>query len=111
MLFFRLPEWTDKIYYPGCDLEHLAHKYLISFTQTPEMSRLKFGFLLREILDRFSDKIQSKLMPDRKLWFYSGHDLTIVSLLNIMGVYVSVLFFPVEVRVHEINLIKRFFSH
>lgn len=50
-----------------------------------KMARLQSGFLIREIFERFSQKLNSTLTPDRKLWLYSAHDITISSLLNSLG--------------------------
>lgn len=51
------------------------------------MKKLKMGFLLKEILDRFTSKIQSKLLPNRSLWMYFAHDSTIASMLNTLGLF------------------------
>lgn len=58
-----------------------------TFTRTPEMTRMKFGFLLREIVQHFMNKTESTLHPDRSLWLYSAHDYSITSLLDALGVY------------------------
>lgn len=72
-------------------MEKLGDEYQAIYTKTPEIARLKFGFLMYEILDRINAKIKSTLQPDRTLWIYSGHDKTIASILNILGLYVSFL--------------------
>lgn len=51
------------------------------------------GFLLKEILDRFTNKTLSILQPDRKMWIYSAHDLNIVSILNALNLYKVILYF------------------
>lgn len=51
------------------------------------MARLKVGYLLREILDRFERKIDKSLMPDRSLWMYSAHDCTLANILNALGLF------------------------
>lgn len=57
------------------------------------MKRLKSGFLLKEIFDRFGNKASS-LLPDQLMQIYSGHDITIASLLNSLGVFdVNILSF------------------
>lgn len=56
------------------------------------MARLKYGVLLKEILERFVNKTESKLEPDRLMWVYSAHDTTLSGLLNIFGLFnVSIL--------------------
>lgn len=61
-------------------------------TTTPILARLKIGFLFREILDRFEQKIQSKLQPNRNLWIYSAHDSTIASVLNSIGLFKVIIY-------------------
>lgn len=56
-------------------------------TQTPALARLKFGRLIGEILDRFRVKADGKLKPDRRMWVYSGHDVTLTGVLNVLGMY------------------------
>lgn len=51
------------------------------------MQKLKSGFLIKEMLDRFTEKAESKLKPDRSLWLYSGHDLTIIHFLRSIDLY------------------------
>lgn len=53
------------------------------------MSRLTTGIMFKEMLDRCTDKIESRLSPDRVLWFYSAHDITVASMMNLLGVFVS----------------------
>lgn len=72
---------------PGGDFEYLMHYYFQMFTQTPEMKRIKSGYLLKEILDRFTNKTQSTLSPDRSLWLYFAHDITITNMLNSLGLF------------------------
>lgn len=75
------------MFVPGGDLEMLAARCFQTNTSTPELARLKAGFLYREILDHFSQKIESKLWPNRCLWIYSAHDSTIASILNSIGLF------------------------
>lgn len=74
-------------------MEWIAHRSFQLQTITPEMARLKSGFLIREILERFDQKIASKLDPDRGLWIYSAHDTTVANILNSLQLFeVSKLF-------------------
>lgn len=56
-------------------------------TNTPQMARLKYGFLLKEIFEHFAQKIDGTLEPSRLLWLYSGHDFTISGLMNSLGLF------------------------
>lgn len=84
---FRLPEWTNKVFVPGGEMEWVANFAFQFDTNTPEMAKLKTGFFLRDILKRFTDKINSKLSPDRSIWIYSAHDITIANVLNSLGLF------------------------
>lgn len=86
-LFYRLPEWTKKVFYPGCQLEELSGLAFQLSTVTTEMARLKSGFLIREIFDRFYNKISGDLSPNRSIWIYSAHDSTIANVLNALGLF------------------------
>lgn len=86
-IIYRLPTWTQKVLVPGGNFVYLAEYWLELTTSTTEMKRLKSGFLLKEILDRFKNKTISILSPDRSLWIYSSHDTTIAAMLNSLGVF------------------------
>ncbi|KAG4071333.1 hypothetical protein HA402_004037 [Bradysia odoriphaga] len=82
-----LPAWAERALKPDSPMNYIANLYFQSYAATPELARLKQGFLIKEIMDRFSQKIHSTLEPDRKLWLYSAHDLTIVNVLNSLGLF------------------------
>lgn len=85
--FNRLPEWTEKILKPGGDFGHLAAYWFKFVSETTKLKRLKSGFLLKEILNRFRNKSLSTLKPDRSLYLYSGHDTTVATMLNTLGLF------------------------
>lgn len=53
-------------------MEKMASFSFSMATNTELLARLKAGFLIREIFDRFTMKANSTLRPDRSLWVYSG---------------------------------------
>lgn len=81
----RLPEWAAKAI--NGPMEYIAQFDYKTYADTPELARLKSGFLLKEMLEHFSQKIDATLKPNRSLWLYSGHDLTILNMLNSLGLY------------------------
>lgn len=84
--FLRLPLWTHSVY-PGLDMKEITdYSYKLS-TYTPELAKLRNGFLLKDILDRSLDKSHNKLEPNRSVWMYSGHETTIINMLNSLGLY------------------------
>lgn len=95
MYFFStgsVPDWAQKLLTPGGALEKFSEYWLQLNTGTTEMKRLKSGFLLRDILDRFKSKAESKI-PNERMAIFSGHDMTIASLLNTMGLYWVIFIF------------------
>lgn len=50
------------------------------------MKTAKYGFLMKEMFDRFRNKTMSRLVPDRSLWLYSAHDLIIYGVLHFLGI-------------------------
>lgn len=86
---YSLPEWTKRIFPEGDfynSIEEAALKTFMLDTSTPFLAKIKGGYLLKDILDRFTNKSKSILHPNRKLWVYSGHDTTISRILNTLGV-------------------------
>lgn len=51
------------------------------------MKKLKSGYLLKEILDRFTNKTKGSLTPNRSLWMYFAHDITLTNMLNSLGLF------------------------
>ncbi|XP_037041769.1 prostatic acid phosphatase-like [Bradysia coprophila] len=84
---FRLPDWAEKVMVPGGDFEYLAFNWLAIFTQMTEQKRLKSGWLLKEILDHCTSKIRSTLSPNRSIFMYFGHDITLGNMLNSLGLF------------------------
>lgn len=86
-LRYSLPEWTRDVFGDGSKFEWLGlHDFLLP-TNTPLLTRLSTGFLIREILEHFTQKIESKLSPDRSIWIYSAHDTHIANILNFLGLF------------------------
>lgn len=72
---------------PNGTMEYIATFDYKTYADTPLLARLKSGFLLKEILEHFSKKVDSTLQPNRTLWLYSGHDITILNMLNSLGLF------------------------
>lgn len=85
--YFRLPAWTPKVFYPGGDMEKLANFCFSMPTNTKLLARLKAGYFVRDILERFTMKAEQTLSPDRSMWIYSAHDSTIANILNALGLF------------------------
>lgn len=68
-------------------MENIAKFFFKLGSNTRELAKLKSGPLIKEIIERFSEKIDSSLKPDRSLWFYSAHDFTISNVLNSLKLF------------------------
>lgn len=68
-------------------MEYLATVHLETFTHSTELKKLEAGFIIKEMLDRFKNKTLSMLEPDRSLWIYAAHDLTLINILNALNLY------------------------
>lgn len=90
LVFSRLQDWEREALKSNRTMEYLAAVYYEAFSHTNEMKKLEAGFLLKEMIDRCKNKSLSLLQPDRKLWVYSTHDLTIANLLNTFNLYEDV---------------------
>ncbi|KAF6205921.1 hypothetical protein GE061_020097 [Apolygus lucorum] len=73
-----LPDWTEEMF--PTKLARFAALNLASYTMTDTLKKFQAGPLLKEI-------VKNMQMRDgkRKANFYSGHDLTIVSLMRTLG--------------------------
>lgn len=71
----------------GGDFDNLTTLYFQLATATTEMKKLRSGFLLKEIFERFTNKTLSTLSPDRSIWMYFAHDHTIASMLNSLKLF------------------------
>lgn len=74
------------MFIPGGKLEYLKTYWIETLTGTPELKRLKAGFILQMIMDRFQNKTLS-LLPDELMRIYSAHDITIASILNALDMF------------------------
>lgn len=90
---FDLDEWADEALKANKTLEYLAAFHLQTFTQSTELKKLEAGFVIKDMLDRFTNKSKSILEPNRSLWIYAAHDLTIVNILNALNLYDVITYF------------------
>lgn len=94
----RLLDWAQEAIQPNGLMEKIALIRLKYPTGTKLLARLKSGFLLKEMIEHFSQKINATLEPsDRVLWFYSGHErfcfYIIISMQNKLQLLFSFGFF------------------
>lgn len=89
----RLADWMEKVIEPNGIVDYIVKFSYRMYTDTKQLARLKSGFLLKEILEHFSQKANSTLSPDRSLWLYSAHDYTVSNMLNSLGLFEVSFFF------------------
>lgn len=82
-----LPSWAEEVMKPGSDFQYLALFYFTIFSHTKEMKKFRSGYLLKEILDRSTNKTMSTLSPNRSLWLYFAHDNSMADMLNSLGLF------------------------
>lgn len=72
-------------------LEHIAAVSYASATHFIEQKKQRAGFLIREILNRFTNKTLSRLNPNRSLWIYAIHSTGMVNILNSLNLFDQVI--------------------
>lgn len=82
-----LAAWAQKAIERNGIMGYIAKYYFKLNTDTPQLARLSTGFLLKEIFERFAQKINKTLQPDRSVYIYSAHDGTVANLLNSFGLF------------------------
>lgn len=78
-----LPDWTENIF-PD-KLLPLAERSYTLFTETSLMKKVRGGAFVTEVLGKMEAK-KRKLNPDRKIFLYAGHDVSMVNVMNAMGI-------------------------
>ncbi|ODN05943.1 Lysosomal acid phosphatase [Orchesella cincta] len=80
-----IPEWGR----PLKTDEHFQYLYNLSFqakTYTPELQRLRTGPLVKYLTDNVNERVHNASLKT-KMFFLSGHDITLVDILNTFGVF------------------------
>lgn len=82
---FSLPEWAEFVVKSNGILEYFSSIAMMAATHSTETKKIRSGFLLKEMLDRFKEKILSS--SEQLLYIYSAHDNVIINFLNSLNVY------------------------
>lgn len=76
--YIRFPAWAEELIVDGSLFHKIAMLDFSFYGKTPKMARIRPGFLLKEMLERFSKKSTNKLNPrEQALYLYSAHDVTV----------------------------------
>lgn len=87
-----LPDWTENIYPDR--LAPLAERSYKLFTETNLMKKVKGGAFVSEILDNMVNKRRRNLQPDRRIFLYAGHDVTLVNVLHSLNLLAQTASLP-----------------
>lgn len=68
-------------------MEWISNRMFTINTNTPQLARLKSGFLIKDIFERFHNRSRSDDVTPQSLYVYSAHDNTIASILNSLGLF------------------------
>ncbi|XP_046670617.1 lysosomal acid phosphatase-like isoform X3 [Homalodisca vitripennis] len=79
-----LPDWANKIYpEPISSLWFEIAKAL--FTDSLDQIKYMEGELFQELVGLMQSKANNTLSPDTRMYYYSGHDYTLLALLAMLG--------------------------
>lgn len=87
-------DWVEEALKSNDILEHISAVSYEASTYDTEMKKQRAGFLIKEMLDRFTNKTMSLLTPDRSLWIYAVHSTGMVNILNSLGLFEEVISNP-----------------
>lgn len=86
-LFFSLPALTKQI--SENEIDNFYVRAFAIWTGTNTLKKFRSGFLLKDMLDRFTRTLHPRLPIDRSLrmYLYFAHDITIADMLNSLEIY------------------------
>lgn len=67
-------------------MEDIVLEWLITYSKTDIMKKLRSGRLIGEIVRKMRDKMDERLVPDRKLFAYFSHEQTMIDLLRTLDI-------------------------
>lgn len=81
-----LPSWV-KVKNNMETMENIVLEWLVTYTKTDLMKKLRSGVLIGEIVKAMRDKMDQRLKPDeRKLFAYFSHEQTLIDFLHTLGI-------------------------
>jgi len=79
-----LPSWVKVKNYMGL-MENIVLEWLVTYSKTDFMKKLRSGKLIGEIVRVMRDKMDGRLNPDRKMFAYFSHEQTLIDFLHTLG--------------------------
>lgn len=88
--FASLPTWVEQI--DNNEMNDLFRRGFSVWTSTDTLKKIRSGFLLKDMLDRFSKRLNPTTATDRSLrmYLYFAHDITIADMLDSLGIHMVV---------------------
>lgn len=80
----ELPKWTEAVY--PKKLLALAERNLALLTENDYMKRVRGGYLVTDVIDKMIQIKSNQLQPARRLYLYSGHDVTLVNVMRALNI-------------------------
>lgn len=96
-----MANWVEEVMIPHGDFDQLIGYWYGIDAATTELQMYKAGYLLQEIFNRFQDKIESTLSPDRTVWMYFAHDFIMIYVLKALGIYSVMIFVCIIIFFHD----------
>lgn len=79
----KQPSWAYKIFPDRA--RAFLQGFLLSYSATPELKHIRGGAILTEYLTKMKAKRDGMMKYNRRMFFYSGHDVPQVNLFNSLG--------------------------
>lgn len=79
-----LPSWVKVKNYMNF-MEDIVLEWLITYSKTDLMKKLRSGILIGEIVKNMRDKMDERLNPNRKMFAYFSHEQTLIDFLHTLG--------------------------
>ncbi|XP_046671336.1 uncharacterized protein LOC124361332 [Homalodisca vitripennis] len=97
-----LPNWAHKIY-PEPLLSLLSKSVKTIYVGSLDQIRYLEGELFQELVGLMQSKANNTLSPDRRVYYYSGHDYTIMGLLAMLNPQREAYVNPGSALIYELH--------
>lgn len=79
-----LPSWVKVKNYMSL-MEDIVLEWLITYSKTDTMKKIRSGKLIGDIVRTMRDKMDEKLDPNKKIIAYFSHEQTLINFLHTLG--------------------------
>lgn len=88
-IYFSLPCWAQNVLETSINV--LEEAFLIALNGvavTTDQKKIRSGFILKTILDRFKSKTICRSKSKLVVWLYSGHDSNLKAVLSTFNIFI-----------------------